>query len=345
MNFDEIMERMLARIPNTFDKREGSVIWDALAPFARELEEAYAVMYALRKNTFAGTADRTGLIECCKEIGLEPMSATHAVRKGVFTPASLEIAIGERFNLDDMNFIIKEKIENGVYALECEALGTAGNYGTGTLIPINYINGLETATLVDEVIIYGEDEEGTEELRQRYFNTLPTFTIDGNIAQYEKWCRTFPGVGKYKIFPLWNGKNTVKASILSSENTVASSQLIADFQEYLDPDSEGLGNGQAPIGAVVTVSTATEKNIDFSAQLILREGYEKPVGLEAAIDDYFKSINYTRNAASYIAIGAIFQNNESIDSVVQLLINEGQVDIPLGSEEIAARGKLTYKVL
>ena len=38
ITYEKIMERMLARIPNNLDKREGSVIWDALAPAAMELE-------------------------------------------------------------------------------------------------------------------------------------------------------------------------------------------------------------------------------------------------------------------------------------------------------------------
>lgn len=345
MTFETIMERLLERVPDTFDKREGSVIWDALSPAAYELSLAYEDMEAKRRNTFAGTADREGLIECCKEIGITPNPATYAVRQAIFTPLDLEIAIGERFNFEDLNFMVTEKISAGVYALTCETLGTAGNYGTGTLIPVNYVKGLQTANLTDVVLIYGEEEEETEVLRQRYFDTLPTFTIDGNIAQYEKWCKNFPGIGKFKIFPTWNGKNTVKVSILSAENTLASKTLIDDFQEYLDPNSEGLGNGQAPIGAVVTVTTAAEKKINVSAQLILKSGYEEPLGLEDELQAYFNSVSYSRNFISYIAVGAIFQNNDSIDSVVGLTINGSQIDIPLGEEEIAVKGALEWTVL
>ena len=345
MTFETIMERLLERVPDTFDKREGSVIWDALSPAAYELSLAYADMEVKRRNTFAGTADREGLIECCKEIGITPNPATYAVRQAIFTPLDLEVAIGERFNFEDLNFMVSEKISAGVYALTCETLGTAGNYGTGTLIPVNYVKGLQTANLTDTVLIYGEEEEETEVLRQRYFDTLPTFTIDGNIAQYEKWCKNFPGIGKFKIFPTWNGKNTVKVSILSAENTLASKTLIDDFQEYLDPNSEGLGNGQAPIGAVVTVTTAAEKKINISAQLILKTGYTEPLGLEDELQAYFNSVSYSRNFISYIAVGAIFQNNDSIDSVVGLNINGGQVDIPLGEEEIAVKGALEWTVL
>lgn len=345
MTFEEIMERLLERVPDTFDKREGSVIWDALSPAAYELSLAYADMEVKRRNTFAGTADREGLIECCKEIGITPNPATYAVRQAIFTPLDLEVAIGERFNFEDLNFMVTEKISAGVYALTCETLGTAGNYGTGTLIPVNYVKGLQTANLTDTVLIYGEEEEETEVLRQRYFDTLPTFTIDGNIAQYEKWCKNFPGIGKFKIFPTWNGKNTVKVSILSAENTLASKTLIDDFQEYLDPSGTGLGNGQAPIGAVVTVTTAAEKKINISAQLILKTGYTEPLGLEDEIQAYFNSVSYSRNFISYIAVGAIFQNNDSIDSVVGLTINGGQIDIPLGEEEIAVKGALEWTVL
>lgn len=37
MTFDYIMEEMLAEVSSEFDKREGSIIYDALAPAAVEL--------------------------------------------------------------------------------------------------------------------------------------------------------------------------------------------------------------------------------------------------------------------------------------------------------------------
>lgn len=339
--FDEILQRMLAKVPNTLDKREGAVIYDALAPAARELADMYEAIEEKLRNTFAGTADREWLIKCCAEIGITPNPATYAVRKGTFTPTTLEIPIGERFNLEGLNFIVTEKVEDGVYLLQCEEKGVAGNYGTGNLVPIQYIQGLQSAYLTGEIVIYGEEEEETEVLRQRYFDTLPTMTIDGNVGQYSKWTREYEGIGNFKIFPLWNGKNTVKVSILSSENTIASEQLIADYQNYLDPDSEGLGMGKAPIGAVVTVATATEKPINVEATVILRAGYDQIIGLEDQLKDYFKSLNYVRTSVSYVSVSAVIQNNESIDMVIDVTINGGKVNIELGDEEIAKLGTLT----
>ena len=345
MTYEQILERMLSRVPDTFDKREGSVIFDAIAPSAYECSLLYADIETKVKNTFAGTADRENLIKRGAEIGIAPFEATYALRKGLFTPTTLELPIGERFSYENLNFFIVEKLDAGVYSLKCETVGSVGNLGSGTLIPIDYVAGLETANLSGEVLVYGEDEEDTETFRQRYFGTLPTMTLDGNIAQYTKWMTEYEGVGNFKIYPCWNGKNTVKVSILSSENTVASQTLIDDVQEYLDPESKGLGNGKAPIGAQVTVTTAKETNININATVILAVGYDKPVGLEESIREYLKTLNYYRNSVSYIALGAIFANNQSVELVVDMTLNGQKVDVALPNETIAKLNTLNVEVV
>ena len=39
--FEQIMNNMMTRVPNTIDKRQGSVIYNALAPAAVELQNMY----------------------------------------------------------------------------------------------------------------------------------------------------------------------------------------------------------------------------------------------------------------------------------------------------------------
>lgn len=41
VTYEEILERMLERVPDDMDKREGSLIYDALAPAAIELQIMY----------------------------------------------------------------------------------------------------------------------------------------------------------------------------------------------------------------------------------------------------------------------------------------------------------------
>ena len=334
MTFDEVMNRLLEAVPTTIDRRVGSVAYDNLASAALEFVKCYDEAKGALSNTYAGTAEREWLIKKCEEIGVVPYEATYAVRKGIFTPSTLELSVGERFNYEDLNFMILEKLENGVYSLQCEKKGEVGNDGEGTLLPINYIRGLETATLSGEVLVYGEEDEETEALRQRYFDAIINKAMDGNKAQYKQWCNEFPGIGGCKVFPLWKGKNTVKVSILSSENTQASQQLINDFQAFLDPESKGLGEGKAPIGAIVTVATPSVKDISVDAVVAYRAGYTAPTIVQEKIREYLLSLNYKQSLVSYVAISALFLDDPAIELVVDLNVNGGKGNVSIGDEEI-----------
>ena len=79
MTFDVIMDRMLDRIDDEYDKREGSIIYDALAPAAYELAQMYIEFDAILNEAFADTASREYLIRRAAERGLTPTEATHAV--------------------------------------------------------------------------------------------------------------------------------------------------------------------------------------------------------------------------------------------------------------------------
>lgn len=343
MTYEELLQDALNRIPNTFDKREGSVIYDAIAPCCYELSLAYAEMERKLKNTYAGTAEREGLILRAAEIGIEPYPATYSVRKGIFTPSSIDV-LGYTFSFDNLNFTATKKIGEGIYEMTCQTLGEVGNVGNGILIPVEYISGLETATLSEEVLIYGEEVEETEHFRERYFDTLKNEAIDGNIAQYLKWCNEYAGIGNAKVFPLWNGKNTVKVSILNSENGVASENLVSEFQEYLDPNSEGLGNGKAPIGAIVTVTTAFERQMNIRVSVTLKSGYRSAVGVEDSIRQFFKDIAYKRDFISYIELGSAIYMSESVDGVGDLFVNDTQSNVQLASEEIPVLNSLEITI-
>lgn len=152
MTCEFILNRMLDKVPNSIDKREGSIIYDALAPAAIELANLYIEFDNVLNETFADTASRYYLIKRAEERGLAPKPATYAIVQGKFTPDSLEIPIGSRFSGDNLNYEVIEKIEDGLYRLRCETLGSAGNKYFGKLIPIDYIEGLESAEIIEVLI-------------------------------------------------------------------------------------------------------------------------------------------------------------------------------------------------
>ena len=72
------------------------------------------------------------------------------------------------------------------------------------MIPIEYIEGLETAELTG-VLIPGEDEEDTEDLRKRYFDSFNEKAFGGNVQDYLEKTNAIPGVGSTKVTRVWNG--------------------------------------------------------------------------------------------------------------------------------------------
>ena len=203
VTYTEILERMMNRISDNLDKREGSIVFDTLSPTALELQLLYIQLNTLIAEAYGDSASRDYLIMRCKERGITPYEATYAVLKGEFTPTNIDV-IGKRFNIGSVNFTVIEKISDGEYQVQCETPGTIGNQQMGTMIPIDYIEGLETAELT-EILIPGEDEEATESLRNRYFDSFKEKAFGGNVQDYLEKTNAIPGVGSTKVTRLWNG--------------------------------------------------------------------------------------------------------------------------------------------
>lgn len=223
--YEVILKRMLDRVPDKFDKREGSVIWDTHSPTAIELQILYLELDVILKEAYGDTASREFLILRCKERGIAPYPETHAILKGKFTPIDIDVT-GKRFSIGAINYIVTEKISDGEYQVQCETAGIIGNQYLGNMIPIDYIDKLAAAELT-EVLIPGEDEEETEDLRQRYFASFDEKSFGGNMADYLEKTNAIPGVGKTKVTRVWNGDISPSDMIPSEtvkswyENTIA----------------------------------------------------------------------------------------------------------------------------
>ena len=272
MTFEVIMQRMLDRVPNNMDKREGSIIYDALAPAAVELTLLYIEFGIIQNEGYADTASRDYLIKRVAERGITPYAATQAILEATFTPETLEVPIGSRFNYDNLNYEVIEKISDGKYQIRCETYGIEGNNASGTLLPIDYIDGLETAQIT-QILIPGEDEEDTESLRQRYFDSFDTTAFGGNKKDYIQKTNAIEGVGATKVTPVWNGGGTVKLTIIDSSFNKASSVLIEKVQEEIDPSNDANGIGIAPIGHIVTVDTVEEITVNITSNITFEEHY------------------------------------------------------------------------
>lgn len=346
VTFESIMEDMLARVPSTMDKREGSVIWDALAPCAVELQNVYIALDTVLKETFADTASLFYLAKRAAERGIAQKLASQAVLQGEFTPSNLELPIGSRFSCDSLNYIVTEKVSDGVYKMTCETAGTEGNIHFGILIPIDYIAGLETAELT-EVLIPAEDDEDVESLRERYFNSMTSQAYGGNIADYKEKTNSIDGVGGVKVTPVWNGGGTVKLTIIDSSFDVPSEELVELVQNEIDPvGHSGKGVGLAPIGHTVTVVGVQGKTVDIVTNITYQTGWNwdstKSYVLNA-IDQYFKELGQMWDEQENLIVRISQMESkilacEGVLDVQGTTLNGSASNLSLAVDEIPVRG-------
>ena len=351
MTYEVILQRMMDRVTSKYpnlDNREGSIIFNALAPAALEMAIMYTELDNVLKESFVNTASREFILIGCEQMGMDitQFDASCGTHKGEF---DVEVPIGSRWNCELFNYTVTEFIgmndDYYTYKMDCDTAGTAPNTQVGDLTPITDApTGLSYA-MVTECLIEGENESSDEEIRSAYYEFVTKAVSDGNVAQYERWCSEYDGIGNYKIYPLWNGANTVKVSILNTSNRKASDTLIAEFQEYLDPNIEGMGNGVAPIGAFVTVTTAAEVPVNISATITLKAGYNDTDKITTTLSDYLSSIAYEKTQISYMTIGAVILGVEGVESVSNLVVNNGTIDLPLGVEEIPVIGTVDWTVV
>ena len=227
--YEEILRRMLGRVPGEFDKREGSVIFDTLSPTAIEFQILYLELDRILKEAYGDTASREFLILRCRERGMEAYPATCAVLQGEFTPESMDLT-GKRFHIGDMYYKVAAIMEPGTYQVKCETAGITGNQYLGDLVPAEYIAGLETAKLT-QVLIPGENEEDTEELRKRYFSSFHSQAFGGNRQDYIEKTNAIPGVGGTKVTAVWNSDISPSEMIPDAAVTEWYQSVIAN----LDP--------------------------------------------------------------------------------------------------------------
>lgn len=344
-NFDELMADMLARVDDRYDKREGSLIYTALAPAAAELTNAYIALDWMAQESNPETATRDGLLLLAANRGLFPFEATKAVYEANF---NVSVPLGSRFNAGDLNFVVIEILPDNKALLQCETVGSIGNGRNGDIHPIDYIAGLTVAQLAT-LVVPGEDEEDTERFRQRYFDSLRAQAFGGNVAQYKDEVNRIDGVGGVKVYPHWDGAGTVKLVIIAGDYKQSTSAVIAPtVQTTIDPDP-GLGYGIAPIGHQVTVEPIQTRTVNITMSVTPEDGFVwadiKPE-IEAVIDAYFLELAQGWQDQSAVVV-RVSQIESRLLDVIGILdventkLNGSGSNLLLSDVEIPIRGMVT----
>ena len=349
-SYEVLMERKLDMIDDKRDKRQGSLIYDALAPNAAETATFYADLDMLEDRTFADTATGEDLTRRAAERGIARKSAVKATFYGSFLDENGEeypVAAGTRFFLEEYYYVVLSREDDGRYVLECETAGACGNDYLGNLVPLETMVGLAEATL-EELRTDGEDEEEDEELRKRYFASFDADAFGGNIADYKRKISAMQNVGGVKVYPAWNGGGTVKVVIIDQGWRAPAEMELAELQAQIDPESRGEGYGIAPIGHQVTVAGVTEKTCNITMNLSLAEGAVQETVLaqmRERFEAYFEEMRKNWADSEYLTVRISYLEARALEAdglvdIADCSINDGSGNLVLEADEVPVLGEI-----
>jgi uncharacterized phage protein gp47/JayE len=201
--------------------------------------------------TFAG--DEGEVIAAGTVVGVEPTDPDEEAPE-------FEVTVGG--TIDDSGVL--------VLPIRARVAGEAGNVGaTAITVPSTPSPGV-TVTNADPTT-GGTEPESDEALRERVLGAY-TGQGAGNRRDYQRWTGAWAGVGRVTVIPLWNGPGTVKVIVTTASGDPLTPEAVAAIQADLDPNP-GMADGQAPVGAHVTVTTAIARAIDIGATIEFESGF------------------------------------------------------------------------
>lgn len=353
ISYEELMERKLKDIDDKRDKRQGSLIFDALAPNAAEMARFYADLDLLTDRSFADTAVGEDLTRRAAERGIRRKPAVRATFYGEFLDADgavYPITAGTRFALEDYKYVVLAKEIDGRYVLECETEGACGNTYLGELLPLETMPGLAKAALT-ELRTDGEDAEGDEELRKRYFTSFEADAFGGNIADYKRKVSAMQNVGGLKVYPAWKGGGTVRLVLLDQGKRKPTETELAELQKEIDPESKGEGYGIAPIGHRVTVDGAAEVLCQITIRLSMAEGTTTETvfsELQERFRDYFEELRNSWADSDFLTVRSSRLESRALEihgvvDVFDCSINGGSGNLILEADEIPVLGNIEVR--
>lgn len=362
--YERLLEDELNNAPEGIDTRQGSIFYDAVSGILLKVAKLYTDLDLVAEMTNIATATGEALETRAGEYGIVRLAATRAKYYVVFEGVVPQV--GERFYTDGQYFILKEGEEDGrqIYYLEAEKAGSGGNeiYNNTPAIPVNNIDGLISATF-DKIYENGTDLEEDSSLRARVQEKIAGPAVNGNRQHYKTWCESRDGVGQARIFPLWNGPNTVKAVLIDGAGQPCSPSKVAEVQNYIDPATkgytvtvdgriytvgDGLGEGVANLGAHFTAAGAIPLTVNVSFSAELASGVTKDAARQdakEAIAEYFRNLvlNTAETADIVVrvsAVGAILSGLQTILDYNELRLNGAAGNITPGEDGVPVIGEV-----
>ena len=351
LELEQVHQNMLDNIDARYQKTTGFPAYDFTRAFALAVLSLDNDISIAESKLDLENLTGTELDDYIRQHrGLSRKYATYATATLRIVTGAGEITAGDLFSTaSGVQFYA---VSDGTYAqgdtftVRAYVGGTSGNVGPNTItyMPVT-IAGIAEVTN-DEAATGGFDAESDEEFRERYYDDLQNPNNGSNQQAYIAWAMSVAGVGKVRIFPQAFGQNTVEVCIVDPNAEPATEDVIGQVQELIDPKKNGDGSGEAPIGAVCTVTTATELAVNVSATMVVEDSTSVEAvtpAVEEAITKYLREIAFEKGT-TYVSFTQVAGRINGVEGVIDhsdLLLNGVGNNVALGERQTPVLGEVT----
>lgn len=216
---------------------------------------------------------------------------------------------------------------------QCESLGTIGNVPANTIT--EFLTDYEGLTSVTNpsAAYDGFDREDDEIYRQRILDYLAEDATNANKNQYEKWAREVEGVQKAVIKGAEDmGAGNVGVYISAIGDVAVSEELKQNVFNHID--------SVQPINATVIVNSLTYVDIDVTANVVLKDGYEATDVKDELTQKLKVYLPTVDNTVSYFNINNLIFDCVGVEDVTSYTLNGGTVSINIEDTEYPVTGEV-----
>jgi uncharacterized phage protein gp47/JayE len=357
---DTVHARMLEFAPDNVTTIEGDIFWDTTRPSAEEKSRLEKIqLQNILRMAFPQTATGVYLEYIGEWHGVYKTAATKStgslqVTGTVGTPIVAGTLFGtpstsekSSIQFEVLNSLTIDSTGSAEIEVQCTTAGIVGNVEANTItLLIGNINGIKSVTNASK-FTGGTDIEDEEHYRTRVIAAEQEENLSGADSDYVTWALEVNGTGSAYVIEEWAGPGTVKVLVLDANGQPATAELIKAVKDYIYPDKLPGKNrgGKAPIGAVVTIDTATTLGIYVKAKFTFTSGFSPDSVLSAMEDDISSylakitisgTVNYN---VIHSIVGAYIESAKGIDDFENLTINDGITNIKL-VDQVAVIGEV-----
>lgn len=332
--FEEIMQSMRSNVSvSNLDTSEGSYTDTLIRAVAMEIASDYFDHEALLSAAFVDEKSGSFIDLRCRDYGITRKPGTKAKATVVFSgddgttiPAGTAVQTAQGLVFVTDAAVI---VADGTATAEV----TAEDVGTVYNVEANAITTLQNSVGVtvhsSTKAAGGTDIESDAALLERLDDRRQRPATSGNVYHYMQWATEVNGIGRARVFPVWNGGGTVKVVVVDSNMEPPTPEQVEAVAAHIEEER--------PIGADVTVEAAELVSLSVQAAVILDGSVsvdDVRTQLSQLMDAYCKSIAFRSSTIVYNRIAYMLLSIDGVVDFTTLTVNGADQNIILQDNQV-----------